>query len=234
MSAIITTVTSMLASEALQSVLDRLHRQADTEDAEAKQRVQAREAELGVRLPPPQRYELYGDAPLAIARDVGRLYYLLATSHRAETIVEFGASHGISTIYLAAALRDQGGGSLITTELLPGKAATARRNLIDAGLEDIVEIRIGDALQTLTDLTGPVDVLVLDGRNDQYLAVLRLVEPLLTTNALVLADLGKNDPDLLAYQDHLRQRHNGYVSMELPLDAGIELSVRTSHDRAAP
>jgi predicted O-methyltransferase YrrM len=227
-------MTSTLASEAVRAVLDRLHRQADTEDAEAKQRVQAREAELGVRLPPPTRYELYGNAPLAIARDVGQLYYLLATSHRAETIVEFGASHGISTIYLAAALRDRGRGSLITTELLPGKAETARRNLTDAGLEDIVEIRVGDALQTLTDLTEPVDVLVLDGRNDQYLAVLGLVEPLLATNALVLADLGKNDPDLLAYQHHVRQPHNGYVSMELPLDAGIELSVRTSHNGAAP
>jgi predicted O-methyltransferase YrrM len=227
-------VTSTLASETVRAVLDRLHRHADIEDAEAKQRVQAREAELGVRLPPPTRYELYGNAPLAIARDVGQLYYLLATSHRAETIVEFGASHGISTIYLAAALRDRGRGSLITTELLPGKAETARRNLTDAGLEDIVEICVGDALQTLTDLTEPVDVLVLDGRNDQYLAVLGLVEPRLAPNALVLADLGKNDPDLLAYQNHVRQRDNGYVSMELPLDAGIELSVHTSHNRGAP
>ena len=75
---------------------------------------------------------------------------------------------------------------------------------------------------------------MLDGRNDQYLAVLGLVGPLLATNALVLADLGENDPDLLAYQHHVRQPHSGYVSMELRLDAGIELSVRTSHNGAAP
>jgi predicted O-methyltransferase YrrM len=68
------------------------------------------------------RYELYGDAPLAISREVGELYYVLAASRRAHLIVEFGASQSISTTYLAAGIRDGGRGSLITTELLPQKA----------------------------------------------------------------------------------------------------------------
>ena len=208
-------------------VLRRLHARADVEDEDAKQRVRAREAELGVRLGPSQRYELYGDAPLAISREVGQLYYVLAANRRVETIVEFGTSHGISTIYLAAAIRDSGGGSLITTELLPAKGEMARRNLTDAGLNDVVEIRVGDAPDTLQDLTGPVDLLVLDGRNDLYLPVLGLVEPRLASNALVIADLGNDDPDLLVYQRHVRDPDHGYFSIELPLDAGIELSIRT-------
>ena len=209
-------------------VLDRLHAQAETEDEQAKQRVLAREAEVGERLGPPQRYELYGDAPLSITPEVGRLYYLLATARRAGSIVEFGASHGISTIYLAAALRDLGCGSLITTEILPQKAEWAAENLNNAGLADLVEIRIGDALATLHELPPQVDLLVLDGRNDQYVPVLELVRDRLSPGALVIADLGKDDPDLQAFQQHVHDSASGLDSMSLPLDAGIEVSVLRS------
>jgi predicted O-methyltransferase YrrM len=219
-------MTSTLDSEAVAAVLSRLHAQAAVEDPDAAGRVRAREAQLGVRLPPSERYALYGEAPLAITRQVGRLYYVLASARRAATIVEFGASHGVSTIYLAAAIRDGGGGALITTEILASKAELARENLRDAGLDDLVDIRVGDALETLTDLPVDVDLLVLDGRNDQYLPVLQLVEPRLAAHALVLADLGHDDPDLLAYQRHIRDPAHGYVSLELPLDAGVEVSAR--------
>ncbi len=217
---------STLSSEAVTTLLGRLHAKASTEDKAAKQRVRARESELGGRLSAPQRYALYGNAPLAIAPDVGELFYLLALARRARRIVEFGASHGLSTIYLAAAIRDGGAGSLITTELLPSKAHTAAENLAEAKLEDLVEVRVGDALQTLKDLAEEVDLLVLDGRNDQYLAVLRLVEPCLAPDALIAADLGNDDPDLVRYQVYMRDPAHGYFSIELSPDAGVELSVR--------
>lgn len=209
-------------------VLDRLHAQAETEDEQAKQRVLAREAEVGERLGPPQRYALYGDAPLSITPEVGRLYYLLATARRAGSMVEFGASHGISTIYLAAALRDVGNGRLITTEILPQKAEWAAENLHDAGLADLVEIRVGDALETLRELPLQVDLLVLDGRNDQYIPVLEIVRDRLSSGAIVIADLGKDDPDLQAYQRHVRDSASGFDSMSLPLDAGIEVAILRS------
>jgi predicted O-methyltransferase YrrM len=217
-------MSSTLTSDSVASVLRRLHAKADAEDHVAKQRVHDREAEIGRRLSAPERYELYGDAPLAISDEVGELYYVLAMSRRARLTVEFGASHGISTIYLAAGIRDAGRGSLITTELLPQKAQAVRQNLAEAQLDDLVEIRVGDATKTLEDLVGPVDVLVLDGRNDQYVTILQLVEPQLAPNALVLADLGKDDPDLRRYQSHVRDADNGYFSIELPLDAGVEIS----------
>lgn len=212
-------------SPKVQEVLARLHARADTEDPEAQQRVRQREAEVGSRLGPPQRYELYADAPLAITPEVGRFYYLLATARNARSVVEFGASHGISTIYLAAALRDLGEGSLITTELLPNKAAWASQNVAEAGLEDLVEVRCGDALENLQKLPAEVDLLVLDGRNDQYIPVLDLVKDALVPQAVVLADLGRNDPDLQDYQRYVRGVPS-FVSMTLPLDAGIELTVK--------
>ncbi len=85
---------------------------------------------------------------------------------------------------------------------------------------------MGDALQTLGKLTEPVDLLFLDGSNDLYLQVLKLVEPYLCRNALVVADLSADDPDLLPYLDYVRNAENGYVSVEVPLAAGVELSAR--------
>jgi predicted O-methyltransferase YrrM len=219
-------MSSTLTSDAAASVLRRLHAKADAEDHLAKRRVREREADIGRCLSAPERYELYGDAPLAVSREVGELYYVLAMSHGARLTVEFGASHGISTIYLAAAVRDAGRGSLITTELLPHKAQAARQNLAEAQLDDLVEVRVGDATATLDDLVGPVDLLVLDGRNDQYKTILQLVEPQLAPDALVVADLGQDDPDLRRYQTHVRNADHGYYSIELPLDAGVEISAR--------
>ena len=198
-------MTATLTSERVQQVLVRLHERARIEDPQASERVRAREAELGIRLPPAARYELYGDAPLSITKEVGELYHVLVTTRRAGRVVEYGSSHGISTIYLACALRDLGGGGrLVTTEILPGKARSTRQNVIDAGLEDIVDVREGDARDTLAELEDAVDVLVLDGRNDMYIAILELVGPRLAPNALVIADLGY-DPDLQAYQRHVRR-----------------------------
>jgi predicted O-methyltransferase YrrM len=222
-------VSSTLRSPAVIDVLGRLFAQVEQQDPLAKQRVQAREAELGGRLSQAQRYELYGEAPLAISRDVGELLYVLAMSRRACRVVEFGSSLGISTIFLAAAIRDgagAGAGSLITTEVLPSKVQAARRHLTEAGLEDLVELRAGDALETLIDLAEPVDLLFLDGRNDLYLPVLRLVEPRLAPDALVAADLNAEDPDLLPYLEHVRDPDHGYFSIEIPLDAGVEISAR--------
>jgi predicted O-methyltransferase YrrM len=207
-------------------VLDRLYAVVAAEDEPAKQRVRTREAELGRRLNQAQRYELYGDAPLAITRAVGALLYLLTVSRRPRRVVEFGASLGISTVYLASALRECGG-TLLTTEVLAHKAAAARDNLRDAGLDDLVTVRVGDARDTLADVDADVDMLFLDGRNDLYLDVLRLVEPRLATAALVVADLNVEDPDLLPYLHHVRDPANGYFSVAVPLDAGVELSVRT-------
>src|SRR6202161_819231 len=96
--------------------------------------------------------ELYGrmkNLPLAVSRETGTLLYMLARSSGARTIVEFGTSFGISTLHLAAALRDNGGGRLITSEFEPSKAARARDHLTAGGLVDLVDIREGDALQTL-------------------------------------------------------------------------------------
>jgi hypothetical protein len=129
--------------------------------------------------------------------------------------------------------RDSGGGTLITTESRLGKVHLARRNLVDAGLSDLVELGVGAARQTLRVLAEPVDVLFLDGRNDLYADVLKLVEPRLRGSALVAADPSADDPDLPSYLRYVRTASNGYLSLEVPLGSGVEVSVRkvARHDR---
>lgn len=133
---------------------------------------------------------------------------------------------GISTIYLAAALRDNGGGQLISSEIEPAKAARARANLEATGLADLVEIREGDALDTLKHVGGEVDLVLLDGAFSLYLPVLKLIEPYLTHGATIL---GENafDP---SYLDYVRDPANLYFSQPLPVDEGRgnEFTVRTA------
>ncbi len=161
------------------------------------------------------------DIPLAISRETGALLYMLARSTRARTIVEFGTSFGISTLYLAAALRDNGGGSLITTEFEPSKVVRARNNLTAGGLIDLVEIREGDALQTLSaDLPEAIDLLLLDGAKALYPDILSLVESRLRPGALIVADNADFCPEYLA---RVRSSENGYTST--PFAEDIELSM---------
>jgi predicted O-methyltransferase YrrM len=134
--------------------------------------------------------------PLAVSRETGALLYMLARSSGARTIVEFGTSFGISTLHLAAALKDNGGGRLITSEFEPSKAARARDNLKAGGVIDLVEIREGDALKTLSvDLPEAIDLVLLDGAKALYPEILGLLESRLKVGALIVADNADMSPD---------------------------------------
>lgn len=160
---------------------------------------------------------------LAVSPAYGYFLYMTARACKATRIVEFGTSMGISTIYLAAALRDNGGGHLITTELQPDKVAKACANFKAAGLDAFVEIRHGDALETLSHLQDDVDLLLIDGAMTLYLPVLKLIEPRLNPGAAILAE-NAFEPGYLGY---VRDPANNYLSMSLPdPQRGNEFTVR--------
>jgi predicted O-methyltransferase YrrM len=177
--------------------------------------------------------DFYGrlkDFPLAVSRATGALLYMLARSSGARTIVEFGTSFGISTLHLAAALRDNGGGRLIASEFEPSKVARARKNLTDAGLIDLVEIREGDALKTLRfDLPETIDLLLLDGAKPLYPEILSLVEGRLRPGALIVADNADSSPE---YLERVRSPAAGYMST--PFAEDVELSMRTTSGCTPP
>ena len=171
---------------------------------------------------------LLDQAFIPVSPDAGRFLYSLVRAKSTGTVIEFGTSLGISTIYLAAAIRDRGVGKVITTELHAGKAEKARENIRAAGLLDYVDVRQGDALKTLGDITGGVTLLFLDGWKNLYLPVLQMLEPALEPGAIVIAD----DLDLFPevhkpYLAYVRNPKNRYISVEVPIGDRMELSVRT-------
>ena len=167
-------------------------------------------------------YSRMKDFHLAVSPETGILLYMLARAIGARSVVEFGTSFGISTLHLAAALRDNGGGRIISTEFEPSKIAHARENLTAAGLLDLVEIREGDALQTLAkDLPETIDLVLLDGAKPLYPSVLSLVEKHLRVGALIVADNADWCPDYLA---RVRSPAAGYLSV--PFAGDVELSMK--------
>lgn len=140
---------------------------------------------------------------LPVSRGEGRLLYVLARSVHARRVVEFGTSFGISTLYLAAAVRDNGGGQVITTEIEPSKCRAAEASIRQAGLGDVARVLEGDALETLGAVEGPVDLVFLDGWKDLYLGVFELLTPKLRAGALVIAD-NIDFPEVGPYLEHVR------------------------------
>ncbi|PRF97891.1 O-methyltransferase [Burkholderia multivorans] len=218
-------MTTTLTTAPLAPLLDSLFAQAQADGSHAVLNISRDERERLMRSKTEYR-NLYGqlkDLWLPVSRETGVLLYQLARSTNARHIVEFGTSFGLSTLYLAAALRDNGGGRLIGSEFEPSKVAKARAHLAAGGVADLVEIREGDALQTLAgDLPESIDLLLLDGAKALYNDVLDLVESRLRAGALIVADNADYCPDYLA---HVRDSHNGYLSV--PFGADVELSMRS-------
>lgn len=165
---------------------------------------------------------------LPVSRSQGRMLYLLARAVNARRIVEFGTSFGISTLYMAAALKDNGGGVVVGSEIDPSKHGRAEEHLREAGLEGFADIRLGDALQTLASVEASVDMVLLDGWKDSYLPVLKLLQPKLRPRAIVLADnIFRFKRALRPYVEYVQSGTNGFASATLDIADGFELSVFT-------
>jgi predicted O-methyltransferase YrrM len=173
----------------------------------------------------PFDYTEYG---FSIMPEQGDLIYLLCRGLRTKRVAEFATSIGMSTLYFAAAVRDNGGGIVIGSELVPAKVEAARHNLAEAGLADYAEIREGDARQTLRDLGGPVDFILIDGwpiKDGPSLArqVIEIVAPQLRLGGYIMND--NEEPDFL---DFIRNPSSGFLSVTLPLKGGTELCVKVA------
>jgi predicted O-methyltransferase YrrM len=216
-----------LTTSPLAPLLDRLFAEADAASATTMAAVSDIPAEELARLRASKTdyLDFYGrlrDAPLAVSRETGALLYMLARGAKAQSIVEFGTAFGISTLHLAAALRDNGGGRLITTEFETSKIARARENLTAGGLVDLVEIREGDALRTFKeDLPETIDLLLLDGAKALYPDILALLENRLRPGAFIVADDADKSPDYLV---RVRSTGQGYLST--PFGGDVEVSMR--------
>ncbi|MGO3754818.1 O-methyltransferase [Corynebacterium variabile] len=185
--------------------------------------------------------EMLADKMVALDPEKAALCHLLCRSLRARTVVEIGTSFGVSTIYLAAAVRDVAGedattgppGLVIGTEHEPGKVEIAERNLADAGVDDHAEILAGDLLETLpprlaalADQDRPVDFVLMDIWIPMALPALELLIPHLRPGALVACDnVVSAASDYAGYLDRVRNSDD-FVSVTVPGQGGTEISMK--------
>ena len=181
--------------------------------AEVGQRNDARETERARRL-------------LNITPDTGQLLAILVKATRARHLLEVGTSNGYSTIWLAWAARELDG-HVTTIERAADKAAMARANLERAGLAGRVTLREGVALDVLSGLAGPYDLIFLDADRPSYLAYLDLLLPLLRPGGLLVADNVVSHAHEL--QEFLRglYDHPGLETVTVPLGNGQALTYKT-------
>jgi len=219
---------SALAEPALAALLDGLHAESLGQD-EAMGRFFSARVAAGEDLSPDRGAvkAFLTDKLVALDRDKALFCYQLCRSLGARRIVEAGTSHGVSTLYLAAALRDNGGGLVIATENEPAKAAAARANFAAAGLADRIELREGDLRETLADLSGPIDFALIDIWTPLARPALELVSPHLRPGAAIVCDNTTTYRDYYRdYFDFIADPANRLMTTTLPFEGGLEFTIR--------
>jgi predicted O-methyltransferase YrrM len=206
------------------TVLDRMYAEAKNQLS----RLRDMRGDFDRPMTAQERADAMSEFYIPVTPEAGRLLYSLVRATRPTTVVEFGMSFGISAVHLASAVRDNGTGRVVTTELNATKIAAAKQTFADTGLADVITVLEGDALSTLAGLDGPVEFVLLDGWKDLYLPVIELLEPRLSTGALVVAD-NTSAADTQPYLDRVRNPDNGYVSFNFQVrdSDSMEISCRT-------
>lgn len=218
-------MTISLHTEDRRAVLDRMFAAAEHDDQRSARLHSLTDAAAGPTNAL-ERAEERAEIYMPVSARGGELLYSLVRATRPETVVEFGTSFGISTVYLAAAVADNGTGHVFSTELSEHKVVAARENLREAGLAEWVSILRGDARETLGELNGPIGLVLLDGWKDLCLPVLRSLEDRLAEGALVIAD-DTTFPSMAEYLGYVRDPASGYVSTDFPVEDGMEISCWT-------
>lgn len=222
---------TVLNDPKLEALLDRLHSRSDAEVGETDAYFERRERDGSFD---PENYcdddmhHFLADKMVALDRDKGEFCYQLCRALRATRVVEAGTSFGISTLYLAAAVRDNQveNGVVIGTEHEPDKVKVANQNFQEAGLSEFVELREGDLRQTLRDVGGPVDFMLVDIW-DVALPALELVSSSLRPGAIVACDnTTESAVEYREYFEFVNDPRNRFRTMTVPFQGGFELTVR--------
>ena len=225
-------MTSPLHDPKLEALLDRLHAQSDAQidDMNGYFARRVKEGTFdGASSFDDDMHRFFSDKFVALDRDKAEFCYQLCRAIRATRVVEAGTSFGVSTLYLAAAVRDNDveNGVVIGTEYEAEKAKVARANFKEAGLSDFIELREGDLRKTLQDVAGPVDFLLLDIW-EVALPALERVAPSLRPGAIVVCDnTASHVEQYRDYFEFINRPANRFRSMTLPFDGGFELTVKT-------
>ena len=224
-------MASPLKDPKLEALLNRLHAQSDAEVGEVDAYFARRERDGSLDTEnycDDDMHRFLADKMVALDRDKAEFCYQLCRSLRATRVVEAGTSFGISTLYLAAAVRDNQveNGVVIGTEHELSKVEVARENFKVAGLGEYIDLREGDLRQTLRDVGGPVDFMLIDIW-DVALPALELVSSSLRPGAIVACDNTTVAADESRdYFEFVNDPGNRFRTMTVPFQGGFELTVR--------
>ena len=220
---------SVLGDPALQAIVDRLHAQSVAQEPETGRYFseRAKKGDLSWDGLDADANRFMADKLVALEPIKAEFCHLACRSLRATRVVEVGTSYGVSTLYLASAVRANGGGVVIATEYEPAKAASARETFAEAGLADLIDLREGDLRETLKVIEGPVDFVLMDIWTEMARPALELIAPHLRPGAVVVAD---NTAQFRhAYRhffEFVDDPKNGLKTMTLPFDGGLEFIVK--------
>lgn len=220
---------SVLNNPELEALLDALHAQSEgqTGALETYFGRRAREGTLDWKHMDAETHAFFRDKMVALEKDKAEYCYLLCRALQAKRVVEAGTSFGVSTLYLAAAVRDNGGGTVIATEYEPDKARAARANFAAAGLSEYIDLREGDLAQTLADIDGPVDFLLLDIWTEAVMPAVRHVAPRMRPGAVIIADnTTQARGGYTEFFDYVADPANRLRTLTLPFAGGLEMTVR--------
>jgi predicted O-methyltransferase YrrM len=159
-----------------------------------------------------------------ITRTTGEFLFALVTPQNECGVLEIGASRGYSTVWLAAGVR-YFAGSVLSLEHDPKKIEAWRRNIADAGLEEWADLLEGDAFQTLPTVQDVFDVVFIDAEKSDYEALFQLAREKVEPGAVIVADNVLSHIETLGAYSAARQADPALVSVTVPLDRGVELSV---------
>lgn len=220
---------SLIADTNLRALIQRLHGRSAAQEAETHRYFseRARKGDLSWDGLDADANRFMADKMVALEPEKAELCWLLCRSLQAKRVVEIGTSFGVSTLYLADAVRANGGGTVIGTEHEAAKAAQARAHFAQAGLGHLVDLREGDLRETLKVIEGPVDFVLMDIWTEMAAPALELVARHLRPGAMVIAD--NTSQFAHAYRDYfafIADPANGLATQTLPFAGGLEMTVK--------
>jgi len=220
---------SVLSDPALQARVDALQARSVAQEAETHSYFgeRAKKGDLSWDGLDDDANRFMADKMVALEPIKAEFCHMLCRSLQARRVVEVGTSYGVSTVYLADAVRANGGGVVIGTEYEPAKAAAARQTFAAAGLADLIDLREGDLRETLKVIEGPVDFVLMDIWTEMALPALELIAPHLRTGAVVVADnTAQFRHAYRRFFEFVDDPKNRLKTLTLPFDGGLEMVVR--------
>ena len=160
----------------------------------------------------------------AVEPTTGRFLFSLVAPQTDCEVLEIGGSRGYSTVWLAAGVRHLGG-RVLSVENDPRKIEAWRKNISEAGLEEWADLVEGDAKEEVPAIDDVFDIVFIDAEKDDYEELFGLARSKLEPGALVVADNVLSHVERLGAYSEARQADPTLLSVTVPLDRGLEISV---------